>query len=96
MTTASIERVAHYGPNAEMAKRTYLPFIIRSACPHCGREVVTDLRDEYLRYPVPGKTSHVYFECEGDEDTQPHELVEWTVYLEFDVTLKPVEQSPDE
>lgn len=50
-------------------KRCYLPVIVETDCPKCKKKLVSDLRNEYLSYPVVNGETKMYFYCdECDED----------------------------
>ena len=64
----------------EMDKRTYLPFIVKDACPKCGVKSEVDLSDEYLSYPTLGEPTPVYCVCEKCSH-------EWSVMVVVGYTL---------
>jgi hypothetical protein len=54
----------------ELAKRTYLPYMIKATCPTCGGVARVDLSDDYLSYPEAGTPIQVSLRCfdaEGEE-----------------------------
>ena len=54
----------------ELAKRTYLPYMIKATCPTCGGVARVDLSDDYLSYPEAGAPIQVSLRCfdaEGEE-----------------------------
>jgi len=47
----------------ELAKRTYLPYVIEATCPTCGGVARLDVTDEYLSYPPAGEPLQVSLRC---------------------------------
>jgi hypothetical protein len=70
----------------EMDKRTHLPVEISSTCPGCGVQVVQDMTDRYLSYPIINKPKkcNFYHECADGKDT------EWEHQVVVRVTLEEV------
>ena len=64
-----------------LGKRTYLPLILKDACPECGHVVEVDLSDRYLSYPTIGEPFYHAFLC-GECDEQ------WSVTLILKVSLE--------
>jgi len=65
-------------------KRFKSPFIFKSKCPECRVEVVKDMRDDYIGYPLVNKTFdiHFYHECDDDNEHEWNESVILRVRLE--------------
>jgi len=69
-----------------MAKRCYIPVIIRENCPECGHEAVVDFSGDghYLSYPSPNEPFHYDFYCgECSHDWESKEKIVLVVRLEF-------------
>jgi hypothetical protein len=84
-------RIEKLPVGVELDKRTFVPAMVYSNCPHCGKEYERDLSsgDHYLSYPVTGQPVKVYFYC---EDCHPHDWVEWVVLR---MTLEPSAPPPN-
>jgi hypothetical protein len=58
----------------ELEKRTFIPVVLSSKCPHCGTDVSNDLADgeTYLSYPKVNRpiTFTFWHECPDGEDTE--------------------------
>lgn len=58
----------------ELEKRTALPVVLSSQCPHCGTEVSYDMADgeHYMSYPRVNRPNTFTFwhECPDGEDTE--------------------------
>ena len=70
-------------------KRFYLPYVLKSHCPKCGREKSRDFEVHYLSYPtanVPIAKTLLCSNYEGDYG-DPCET-EWDVKIQLDVSLK--------
>jgi len=75
--------------DGEMSKRFYVPGVtIKSICPECGEEVVYDLGDHYLSYPIlntPYKFSFCHDAPTEDDQYNDHE---WTEEIIVRVTIE--------
>lgn len=65
----------------ELSKRTYLPFILKTNCNHCNKELVKDLTTNYLSYPIINTIQDICFYC-NDCDKEQEEKVKLIVKLE--------------
>jgi hypothetical protein len=65
--------IAEFDESYKMAmpKRTYLPYLFKTNCEKCRKELHTDYRDdEYLMDPIANSTVEIHFYCEGCEHDQ--------------------------
>ena len=70
------------GPCEVDAKRLYLPFEVKDACPKCGTVCVRDLMNgDYMSYPVLGKPENLGGYCD-------HCFHEWKMEAVLDVSLR--------
>lgn len=58
-------------------KRFYLPVVVKGVCPNCGAECETDLRENYISYPIVNTKEIISIYCNNCED-----------YFEKEVTLR--------
>lgn len=73
-------------------KRFYSPFIVKSKCSKCGGEIVRDMSEDCIGYPVVNKPFELYFDCHRDE-CGDHE---WTERVILRVRLEAAPSGEDQ
>ena len=71
-------------------KRLYLPVVVHSTCPTCGRKLSRDLDSDYLSYPAFNAPTDVSFCCEpdlDDDDAAPCSTL-WNVTIKLGLTVE--------
>jgi hypothetical protein len=65
-------------------KRFYLPIVLTSVCPKCGRKAERNLEEHYLAYPETGE-GEILFCCLNDETDCEHE---WQEKVKFRIIIE--------